>query len=1091
MNNNWAEDVEAVGQKSEDSQVPAQEQAKAASSKDEVAERTKSDSRISNGASGSASPELAPSNVTDKTDDSSAANGGTDATSAASTWETKSQASEGTWIADREKRQQSNGADTSAKAGSNKNGKSQGKDSKEAAPSQPAPPPPVLHEAPAPAVNPWTKRAEDAKAKTSAKPIFTDASNDQQRSDAPAAPKINGDHSRDAHPQADAKRSADTKRPSDPRITARQGSRNGSDHQRADAHAARPAQREHNSLPNLTAVAPPPPAKDEVSWPTPETAQKEIRKESVVVEKDTKEGEGADAEGASSGKPRDKTKWKTIPVNPTIKWETEEMNRPPGSRPGRGGSGTRSRGGLRGQGGYRGSDRAAGRHQASHGETDETSTADATARGEGNDRDAMPPPPRPAQMSSRSQSLDRRAPRHRPSPPKGGFDRSAVAVPMTMDARRTASPSKAEHAGPNGTADAKASESNIRANGAVEESGEPTTNGEPHSRKTHGDSRRESRSFDTYNNKEWSNGSTRGNKRGGRGRGGSREFTNGHQAGQAFTNGNADLAGAYPVPPSPSTFQSPRGGFGPQQGRGGWRGNPRSQSIPIESPFGRFQQYPHPGQIPPPVQTGYYPPVYDPTYNAMPMTAMPYAPVMDHSYLVNFVTTQLEYYFSLDNLIKDTYLRRQMDSQGFVFFDVVVNFNRVKNLSQDRDLIKAAALKSEDIEIRVGEDGKERLRKREGWEPFVLPMDQREPASQNDGPKVLRRPEAPQLQPIWSMNPGMGYRGPASAGPHGPQQRRPFDMPGYGVNGMVTPFSPFSPTSQDAGPFGEDQEEMMRGRSAKSPLREYGDYPSQPLAGARAAEPDTFPDQRISELNVIYKQNPNPSRAPYHSTSSRTFSNGSIDTHNIASEIEKLSERNDQASTSTEAVANGEETEPNGSASSGNDAADKDSSEVIFLWLKDQEFHQDDIPKGTHVQPYFSLRSEAFSQRDRAPHGSCPHDLDILYKFWSHFLIRNFNNRMYGEFKFYAIDDAKQRDTIVGLTHLVNFYVNALKSNTHIIRDAVVIDFLELVQDQPQNFQNYGFKQLRQAWRDGATNLKNRKKLTQFVEEPLRAQLES
>jgi la-related protein 1 len=473
------------------------------------------------------------------------------------------------------------------------------------------------------------------------------------------------------------------------------------------------------------------------------------------------------------------------------------------------------------------------------------------------------------------------------------------------------------------------------------------------------------------------------------------------------------------------------------------------------------------------------------------MSAVPYAQAMDHQYLLGMVSTQLDYYFSLDNLLKDTFLRKHMDSQGFVFFDVIVNFPRVKNLSPDRDLIKAACLKSEIIEIRVGEDGKERLRKREGWQQFVLPMDQRESTSQNDGPQVLQRPEAPQLQPLWQANPSIQYRGPASAGP---VQRASFDIPPYAMNGMVPPFSPYPHDPQDSAVFGEGTEELLRGRTMKPSAKDFHGFPGQqPFADARQSEPDTFLDQNVNELNVIYKPNPNPGRAPFHSSSSRTFSNGSIDTRNIASEIEKLSEHPEPATTNGNTAVNGDAEHQDASAASNAiepEVVDK-NAEVIFLWLKDQVIQQEDIPKGTHVQPYIALRSEALAQRERGAPGTCPHDLDILYKFWSHFLIRNFNARMYAEFKFLAIDDARVRDNTIGLTQLVNFYVNALKSNTHIVRDLVVADYIDLVKDQPPNFQNYAFKQLRQAWRDGATNLKNRKKLTQYVDEPLRAQLES
>lgn len=44
---------------------------------------------------------------------------------------------------------------------------------------------------------------------------------------------------------------------------------------------------------------------------------------------------------------------------------------------------------------------------------------------------------------------------------------------------------------------------------------------------------------------------------------------------------------------------------------------------------------------------------------------------------------QVEFYFSPDNLAKDVFLRRQMDSDGWVKVSVIAKFNRVKSLSSD------------------------------------------------------------------------------------------------------------------------------------------------------------------------------------------------------------------------------------------------------------------------------------------------------------------------------------------------------------------------------------------------------------------------
>jgi len=58
-------------------------------------------------------------------------------------------------------------------------------------------------------------------------------------------------------------------------------------------------------------------------------------------------------------------------------------------------------------------------------------------------------------------------------------------------------------------------------------------------------------------------------------------------------------------------------------------------------------------------------------------------------------------------------------------------------------LIKLVCCQSRNIEFRIGNDGKERLRLREGWEQWVLPMAQRDSSAQNDGPEEVYNPPVP------------------------------------------------------------------------------------------------------------------------------------------------------------------------------------------------------------------------------------------------------------------------------------------------------------------------------------------------------------
>jgi la-related protein 1 len=112
-----------------------------------------------------------------------------------------------------------------------------------------------------------------------------------------------------------------------------------------------------------------------------------------------------------------------------------------------------------------------------------------------------------------------------------------------------------------------------------------------------------------------------------------------------------------------------------------------------------------------------------------------------------------EYYFSVDNLLKDMYLRRHMDSQGFVSLDFIAAFNRIKNLTTDVELLKLVCQQSTHVQYRTGEDGRDRLRRREGWEQWVLSMADRDESAQNEGPKELHNPPVPNPAGFDQLNP--------------------------------------------------------------------------------------------------------------------------------------------------------------------------------------------------------------------------------------------------------------------------------------------------------------------------------------------------
>ncbi|PTB80901.1 winged helix DNA-binding domain-containing protein [Trichoderma longibrachiatum ATCC 18648] len=175
-----------------------------------------------------------------------------------------------------------------------------------------------------------------------------------------------------------------------------------------------------------------------------------------------------------------------------------------------------------------------------------------------------------------------------------------------------------------------------------------------------------------------------------------------------------------------------------------------------------------------------------------PMTAMPFQPqpYWDNM-LVPVLKSQVEYYFSIENLCKDVYLRARMDSQGFVPLHFIASFKRVRELSADIALVRAVCEMSTELDLVVGEDDIERVRRSQAWESFVLPLEVRDELARNHGPTHLTFKNRPAQMPPqfngmpvpYGMTSPQAYAVPTDAAF---QQQLPEDsFVSQGVNGFA------------------------------------------------------------------------------------------------------------------------------------------------------------------------------------------------------------------------------------------------------------------------------------------------------------------
>ncbi|XP_014510226.1 la-related protein 1C [Vigna radiata var. radiata] len=103
-----------------------------------------------------------------------------------------------------------------------------------------------------------------------------------------------------------------------------------------------------------------------------------------------------------------------------------------------------------------------------------------------------------------------------------------------------------------------------------------------------------------------------------------------------------------------------------------------------------------------------------PFVSPIPPNAMFFQPTDNH--LHSKIVNQIDYYFSNDNLVKDIYLRRNMDDQGWVPISLISNFKKVKYLTENIQTVIDAVRASSVVEIQG-----DKVRKRNDWRRWIMP----------------------------------------------------------------------------------------------------------------------------------------------------------------------------------------------------------------------------------------------------------------------------------------------------------------------------------------------------------------------------------
>lgn len=586
--------------------------------------------------------------------------------------------SESTW----DKQSQASGAEKqSDEANDTKEKKNAEKEKKE--------PPKELKVAPLPAVNIWHQRreAQDARVKavSSVKPSGSTAKSGASKT-ASSASSTSGDAPQEQPKGASKKKANDTEGPRD-----RKGAKG----------------REDGS--NL------PPVGDATMWPTPQVAQGEEKRKAQEKTTTTTDKPEKSPAARSHGK----EKWMPVPYVPTAVFNTPLPTAARrGGRAARGGR-DNTRSGSHGATGAAADKAAAG--QAAQGSAKQTPSAERGRNEQNSARANSLPAPSKRSNSTEAGLPDARKPATDRRGPKGGDNANAAPAarhggegyPRHRDAKPFARNQEASNKG----ADANSRNPHL----SVDSHNGPRP-GSTNERRFengpksadfggfHGD--RKEKDFAREGRFERSRGSHRG--RGGYGGSQNSHFPNNHMSHHTFMH--------------PKSF-----GFNDRQrsqqhsmpnGSQNHRMPLRSPSLPNSAAM--YGVYPFPADIN--TMYGYHP------MHAGPMTAIPYQQYMEPFSLMSMISMQLEYYFSVDNLCKDLFLRKHMDTQGFVALSFIASFKRIKSLTEDFELLRHVSRQLRNVDYVCGEDGVDRLRPRDKWEQWVFPVDQRDLSAQHDGP---------------------------------------------------------------------------------------------------------------------------------------------------------------------------------------------------------------------------------------------------------------------------------------------------------------------------------------------------------------------
>jgi la-related protein 1 len=367
-----------------------------------------------------------------------------------------------------------------------------------------------------------------------------------------------------------------------------------------------------------------------------------------------------------------------------------------------------------------------------------------------------------------------------------------------------------------------------------------------------------------------------------------------------------------------------------------------------------------------------------------------------------------------------------MDNDGYVRLSVIAGFRKIQETTKDINILRDAAMMSHEINVQYGFDDVY-LRKKDGWQSFVLKEEERDESAKREQINCYIDPRQQKANPNFMTQPSemIGstetlFLGSQSHIPPTPTYFPPttqygYPLPASGLSATVPEFAP----SQSQAPM-------------------YG-YPGP------SASTDEYPDSEIDTLMVVVKR-------PVSGENASATENAS-QTSNGVSEATNLGEQ-DGDGAYDEARRR---PQLNGSSSHRSH-----TSRSEITWSKTEASvmaaNATPSPNMSHLS-YTEVRAQALQNRNSSSPSKSSREMTILYRFWSHFLVKSFNSSMYKEFRQFALDDA-DHSVRRGIEELFKFYERSLSQRATVSWD-IINDFVELVKADARHGENHGVDRLK------------------------------